>query len=401
MSDSSAPLDYWQRVYDESGPGGKFFINLSRRLNPCRFVSRNSSEWSLPWKQEIIPGFEMPAQDLSFNKPYEQVTDERALEIKAQIHQGKKFALFYSGGMDSTCVLVSLLKNLTKEELESVAICTSIHAIIENPTLWEKHISGKFKVFDSPNTLYDDIIEAGYYPITGDEGDCIFGTSIGLQLYHNYAAYLYKLSPDVQSKLTPLRYRISDPEVHYSVYKDLIIRYFALNETPEGLEFGRLLYEKYHHNVVTSNVEIRSLHDFFWWLIFNVKYLNCSVRGAIYFNDRIPIRECIDTTFNWFNGYDYQQWSMNNNNNGQKIQTTVATYKYAQRKYIYDFDKNEWYFHFKTKLESLSNLRFKGRKIGMHKNFGIDTNYNRLFVDDVAAKNFFRENFIKYEIDWA
>lgn len=399
MSEPYAPVDYWQNVYDESGAGGKFFINLSRRLSPCRFVSRDSSVWSLPWKQEIIPGFEMIPFDPMFNKSFEQVTDERALEIKSRIQQGQKFAVFYSGGMDSTCIIVSLLKNLTAEELESVAINTSIHAIIENPEFWEKYLAGRFKTFESSVTQYDDLIEAGYHPITGDEGDCIFGTSIGLQLYHNYGAYLYKLSTASQSNLNGLRYNISDPNVHYTRYKDLLIRYFALDETPEGLDFGRLLYEKYHHNIVTSNIEVVSLHDFFWWLIFNVKYLNCSVRGAIYFNDRLSIRQCIDSTVNWYNGTDYQLWSMANNNNGQKIRSTVATYKYAQRKYIYEFDNNEWYFYFKAKLESLGNLYTISKNTFV--NLGVDTNYQRLTIFDSDAREFFKDKLINYQIDWA
>jgi hypothetical protein len=399
-SDPLAPLDYWQDVYNASGPGGKFMIDLSKRLTPSRFVTRNNGEWSLPWKQELIPGFEMPAYDPTFTKTYEQVTDERALEIKAMVQQGKKFAVMYSGGMDSTCIVAALLKNLTIEELKSIALCTSVHAVVENPAFWEKYIQGQFKILDSHTTWYDDMIEMGYNPITGDEGDCIFGTQIGLQLYHNYDAYMRNLSPKAKGQLNQLRHKISDPEVHYSAYKDLIIRHFALDDTPQGMEFGRILYEKYVYNANTASVPVHSLHDFFWWLIFNVKYLNCSVRGAIYYNMRIPIRECIDTVFNWFNGRDYQLWSMANNNNGEKIRKTVATYKYAQRKYIYDFDKNEWYFFYKTKLESLGNLLVKGKRHPGSLNLGITKDYQRLSVEDAEVREFFKTNLINYTIDW-
>lgn len=408
---SNIRLDYrkqskfWNRIRSECGAGGQFYIDIAKKVLQNRFVPRNG-EWSMPWKQELIPGFEMPAYDPNFSKSFEQVTDERANQIKAKIHNGEKFAVMYSGGMDSTLVLTSLLKNLNKEELESVAVCASIHSIIENPDYWNKHIHGKLKLMDSMHHTYDDYIGMGYRPITADEGDCIFGTSIGLQLYHNYDYYVSELSPTVQENLLKLRHKISSGDVHYSVFKDIIARHLAYNTTPEGLEFGRLLYEKYNHNIQTASVPVHSLHDFFWWLIFDVKYLNCSVRGAIYFNHTLPIRQCIDSIENWFNGGEYQNWSMANNNNGNKIKNTLASYKFVQRQYIYEFDKNDWYFNFKTKLESLSNLLVKGKMKTQEKEVpgkftvGIDKNYLPLHTHDKTVRNYFTHNLSNYKIDW-
>jgi hypothetical protein len=82
--------DVWNNIYQECDTGGKFYINIAKRLNPCRFVTRHG-EWSLPWKQELIPGFEMPAYDANFSKSFDQVTDERALEIKKRILELREF----------------------------------------------------------------------------------------------------------------------------------------------------------------------------------------------------------------------------------------------------------------------------------------------------------------------
>lgn len=399
---------FFYKNYDNLPKSAQFFLDIGNRFSYHRFVTRNEGEWTLPWKQACIPDFVMPKYDPNFKKTFSEVTDNRALEIKSLINGGQKFALMYSGGMDSTAVLVSLLKNLSKEELESIVICCSIHSIIENPEFWKKYIYGKFKIFDSNEYLYDDYINMGYRPITADEGDCIFGTSIGLQLYHNYDHYVNLMKEDTRANLLKYKYKISDNDVHYSIYKDIIIRYLALDDTPKGLEFGRILYEKYVRNIETSSVPVNSLHDFFWWLIFNVKYLNCSVRGAIFFNQTMPVRQCIDNIFNWFNGYEYQQWSMNNNNNGTKIRKTLATYKHVQKEYIYDFDKNDWYFYFKTKLESLGNLGIKGKNQRDNPNslvpiryiVGINDSYEKLDITNLAIQNYFMENLMNYQIDW-
>ena len=392
---SPSLAQFWSNVNDQYNEGGQFYIDIGKRFRDNRFVSRNG-DWSLPWSQSLIPGFEMPIYDPTFNKTFEQVSDQRAVEMKALIHQGQRLAVMYSGGMDSTSIMVALLRNLTQDELESVVVCASVHSILENPVFWKNHINGKFKVIDSATNHYDDIILMGYRPITGDAGDCIFGTSIGLEMYHNFSYYVSKMRPALQNKLWNLRFKISDPEIHFSEYKEMIMYYLAYDTTPAGLNFGRLLYEKYAHNIRTASVPILSLHDFFWWLIFNVKYLNCSVRGPIFFNTEYPVKQCIDLIENWFNGGEFQQWSMANNNNGEKIRNTLATYKYAMRKYIHDFDKNDWYFYFKTKLESLGNISTSQVPAIV----GIDTNYNLLDGFDPTVIEYFRHHLTNYTIDW-
>ncbi len=393
---------FWNEVHKQSGDGGKFYINMAKRLNPCRFVSRNG-EWSMPWKQELIPGYEMPAYDPTFSKTFDQVSDEQAMLIKQRISQGERFAVMLSGGIDSTMVMSALLKNLTKEELSSVAVCASVETIIENPHFWHRYIQDQFTIIDSDKHKYDEIIALGYTPITADEGDCIFGTLFGLILYNNYDAYLSNLSSSAKADLENLKYRISDPDVHYSRYKDLLINYLGIASDPV---FGQLFYEKLVRNIDTATVPINSLHDFFWWMIFNIKYLNCAVRGSIYINDTLDTKLVMNKIVNWFNYPDYQRWSMVNNNNGQKIKKTPATYKTAAKNYIWELDHNDWYKNFKVKLESLwvighrqdvtnvPNDRRPVSRLGLNKNFEI------LYMDDVSVQNFFKHNLENYKIDW-
>ena len=392
----------WNDIYNQSGDGGKFVIELSKRINPLRYIARDG-EWSLPWNQELIPGFEMPVYDPNFSKSFTQVADEQAQVIKQRIHNGEKFAVMYSGGIDSTVIVVAMLKNLTDEELKSIVICTSGEALVEHPTFWEKYIQGKLQILDSNTHKYDDLIDKGLVPITADEGDCIFGTTFGLGLYSNYDYYISDLSEPVRTNLKNIKHKISSPDVHYSAYKDLLIKYLGAGRDPG---FGKLLYEKYDRNIKTASVPVYSLHDFFWWAIFNVKYLNCAVRGALYFNDRIDWRTAMTTIVNWYSYPDFQRWSMTNNNNGQKIQSTVASYKTAAKDYIWEFDRNDWYRNFKIKLESLwavvvqqdvSNIdasRMPAQRLALTKD------YQMLYLDDPGVKDYFTHHITNYKIDW-
>jgi hypothetical protein len=414
---SSVKLDtlvqktYWQdEVMPSASQAGNWHIDVAKRFPYNRFMSRDGSEWSMPWKQEIIPHCVMPKYNPNYSKTFEQITNERAYAIRDQIHQGVKFAVMYSGGMDSTLVLVALLKNLTEEELKSVVVCASVHSIIENPMFWQKYIHGKLKVLDSSVNIYNELIAQGLRPITADEGDCIFGTSFGLQLYHNFEFYVEDISPTptVRHNLLSQKHGIADGNVHYSVFKDIIIRHFRYDLSAKGFQWAKLFYEKLEKNIATASVPIYSLHDYFWWMIFNIKYLHCATRSSIFFNKSIPINESFKLIENWFAHEDYQLWSMVNNNNGKKIKKTLATYKYELRQYIYDFDKNFWYLNFKTKLESLGNLSIKRsvrdnkeqKSIVMPEVVGLNKKYELITTENEKGKEFFKHHLSQYKFDW-
>jgi hypothetical protein len=410
--------DFWQGLYEDTGPGGKFAIDLGRRLNPNRFVTRNSSIWSTPWPQEIIPKYAMVDYDPTFNLDFSEVSDRKAMDFKNRIAAGERFAIMYSGGIDSTTIMVALLRNLTKEELKSIFVCTSIPALVENPNFWTKHIAGKFNIIDSSQNKYDDLINAGYTPVTADDGDCIFGTVFGLTIYYNWQAMCdrYNLSQDSKLFIANNIHRHSDPDLHYSAFKDLLIAYMNVppnqkfpvvpQENPDP-DFGRRLYDKFDLNCKTAGVPIQSLHDFFWWLIFNVKMLNCGIRGAVYYNDTVDFNTAIHKVENWYMDAGYQQWSMNNNNNGQKIIGGPATYKQAARDYIYSLDENDWYRSFKLKLESMAN-NVTRQKINLDlpngrptARFGITKDYELLSIDRQDVQDYIRYHLNSFQIDWS
>jgi PP-loop superfamily ATP-utilizing enzyme len=49
----------------------------------------------------------------------------------------------YSGGIDSTLVIISLLKNASEEERNNITILLSENSIGENPNFYKDHILGK------------------------------------------------------------------------------------------------------------------------------------------------------------------------------------------------------------------------------------------------------------------
>jgi len=88
--------DFWSSAYNQSAPGGKFMLDFSRR-EPNVWISRNGAEWSSPWPIEVKDRFKMPTYEPSFNKSWQQITDQRAHELAQLIRkENKKFSILYS-----------------------------------------------------------------------------------------------------------------------------------------------------------------------------------------------------------------------------------------------------------------------------------------------------------------
>lgn len=398
-------LKFITEIYDTLSRGGKFHVNTPALIDTNMLQPRHG-EWSMPWETAVIPKFAMPEYDPTFNKSFAEVTDNQAIEVRDLIRAtDKNVVVFYSGGIDSTVCMAALVKNLNKEELKKVKVNLSMDSIVENPQFYIKFIKDKIDILDSNKFNYGDACNNGYYSITLDQGDSIFGTELGTSLYTRFNEIAQSLSSDSQKHLLDIRPKIISPEVHYSEFADLLINYF--NRPKFGVkiesEFGKLFYEKLHRNVQTSTVPINSLHDFFWWMIFNVKYIHCSVRSTFsYGYPEFLKKNLLEQTINWFNHPDYQRWSMVNNNNGEKIKgISENLYKWAAKKYIYDFDKNDWYLNYKLKIGSLRNLFIRNHgTLDLEKRFGFDYDYNLLRIDDPEVRNFIITNLQQYQVDW-
>lgn len=373
----------WDSLYPSLNEAGKFWLDLAKFFNGHNcFISRNGN-WKSPWQFEVVPGFEMPKINPSFSKSFSEITDKRALDIRELVRKSdQKIALYYSGGIDSTICLTALLRNLNVEELNNIHVCLSAESIHENPFFFEKFIYNKLKIIDSSTNQYSDILAKGFMAITADQGDCLFGTEAAVQLYRMLKSLCGQLSTISRNKIENLLKNHSASEIAYSEFADIIRLYFACDRNPA---FGSTLYDLIVKNIQTSTVHIYSLHDFFWWIIFNLKYMHCATRSVIsYSGDQDQEQALQHGIINWFNHPEYRLWSLVNNNNGEKIRGTSPTaYKWAGRQYIYSFDKNDWYLHHKMKLASLGSIFSRSaKKIDRISLFGMSNNYKILRLTD-------------------
>lgn len=386
-------------VRQELPKGSKFLLNTAHAFGYSSFIPR-MGEWTLPWNVAVAPGYEMPEYDPTYSKSFEEVSDMRAMDLKKLIQQTNgKFAVFWSGGIDSTCCVTAILKNLTLEELDHIYIALSPDSMIENPNFYIDHIHNKVKVLDSQENRYSDFVEQGFICVPSDLGDALFGTELGTKMYAQFKEVAEQLPTDTKKLVENLYQEVISEDVHYSKYEHLIIAYLdnilAKKKAvlrPSDANFGRLFYEKMVHNINTSTVPVHSLHDFFWWIIFNVKFMHCALRAPYLYSMGENRRAVAENVFSWYGSKDYQQWSMANNNNGQKISgTRQSSYKTVARDYIYEFDKNDWYYRYKLKIASLPivNHRNWQKNIADYgTRFAMNSNYDMLRFKDPAVDEF-------------
>ena len=390
----------------------KFYLNISRAFTYESYIPR-TGEWSTPWPVTVDPEYSMPAYNSSFNKSFEEITDQTAFMIAENIERSdKEHTVFYSGGIDSTTTLVSLIKNLSQEHLSKISVCLSSDSVIENPYFYLDHIKGKFKIIDSNNHDLLEHSKNNIVSIVADLGDAIFGTELGTRLYPQIYSIGKELGYNINT-LFKLRNGVSDVNVHYSEYKEIIIQYFNNilkskhpNYDTDDKLFGELYYHKLDHNIKTSSVPIITLHDFFWWIIFNVKFMHCALRpGTIHSTGTDRTKIFKEGMLNWYGTKDYQLWSMANNNNGEKISgITQGSYKWAARKYIYDFDKNDWYKTYKIKFASMplvTNRNWKSKFNLLDNFFALTEKYHSLTFGEPSIDNYVREQILNYKINWS
>jgi hypothetical protein len=294
-------------------------------------------------------------------KSYEEICNERAIELlnKADT-QGVRLYIFYSGGIDSTLILVSLLKNATQKQKENITVLLSQESILENPNFYREHIEGKLKVESSVNFPY--ILGTDVLLVTGEHNDQLFGS-------------------DMVGKLM----RICGEDVINKPYdRELFIRFFdSIEDNHEVNVFYVDLFEKLKAH---APVAIQTNFHFLWWINFSLKWQAVFMRTLAFTAERNIGKitpEYIEKNYCTFYGTeDFQLWSMNNLD--KKIKDTWNSYKWLCKDIIYEYTKDADYRDNKTKVGSLSKIM-----IGNGSANFVDENYT--FYQDLAVEEYYNK----------
>ncbi len=317
-------------------PHGKLWTLLASHLVGTTDLRARSGKWTTPWDAPSDSRFAPPKLEY-ISDDLASLHDRRALELFAHAKQtNKKIMVLWSGGIDSTAVLSSFIKNIPQNELKDyLAVTLSTVSIFENFGFYSKFISNKLECHSYSSIEVDNEFLRKYILIHGDPGDCLYGPSVGL-----YMSY------------------IQDGRCRES-YKKHIKDFPKLFTLPENSRFHNKDFGDWYVNKITDNLldvnpdNVESVGDWFWWTYFNFKW-EFSIQRPFYFNrkdlgsplDLDLVDDYIENSF--YNTDKFQLWSYSNLKN--LIVKDRSTHKLAAKQYIFELDKNQAYFENKIKI---------------------------------------------------
>lgn len=332
------PLAILLNQFKDGDPGFNW-INMASFIVGMTDLRARSGTFTTPW--EATSPYRSPLPDLSIHEPrsLEDLMDLRGQEIYQQsVKLNKKIMLMWSGGIDSTSVLISLLKNIpANEHKDRIVVCMSTDSLTENFYFYKTFISCKIPVIHRHKITFNNDLLNEYILLHGDPGDALFGPS----------------TPKYKHLIKDGRHRLpakDNVELLYGCVLDP-----ALSENT-----GKWLVDKILENMLEVNPpNVESIADWFWW-----QYMNLKWEGSIWrpfhgtgvrenYSDPISKENTLQFQENtFFNTEYFQRWSHSNLQN--HIPNGIESHKHDIKKYIFKFDKNESYSQFKAKTASIA-----------------------------------------------
>jgi len=296
----------------------------------------------LPFKNNLMPvlGDQAPAYQADFDETWTQVTDHRYHQLRST-HFARPWLLFWSGGIDSTVQLVSILRNASKQDRENITVVCNNASVAENPRFFLDHVRPNFKIVSSEDTILDRHTLSKYYAVNGHPADalwCQFSGSVQA-LNLQQPGLLFK-----------------DPAQHDRLVINSMIRLFDCQE-----DFAQWLYSTVMENIKSQSIPVQTVHDFFWYMSFNYSWSGTKLREMLNIDTQDPDMVALfwSGVVFWYDTDQYQLWSMANNQPGIKYGVSLADYKWTAKQYIHSYDGDEYYLNFKTKISSIDHRFYK------------------------------------------
>lgn len=280
-----------------------------------------------PWNFKLPEQYRIPSLPEKFTLDFAEITDLRAKEIlKICEQENLSVVCQWSGGIDSTVILASIIKNFPPYLLDKVHVYMNNASYLENPIFFDKVIKKYGLSYGYYGSDWSQALTILGYP-----GDPVWGhvDLVELERYHPGA---WKNNP------------ITNP--------DKLLSWMASKSSEKLVKwFYEIVVDSSRHN----GVELANYEDFYWWANFNFFYATQCLYGYSIVKENITpdnYKKYCQNIIPWYHSSEYQIWSMVNRSNDVKFDGTIRNYKKAAKDYIFELDKNPYYRDYKTKLVS-------------------------------------------------
>jgi len=285
---------------------------------------------------KLLPEYELPVLNSAIS--FEECCINRAKEL---VNINDRIYLLWSGGIDSTCSVVSFLQ--AGMPLDNITIVCNKDSVREYALFYNKFILGKFNIMATEEFMLK--ASAGVLDgtiVNSEHADQLFGSPFANILLREGRSDLL-LAP-------------------YS--SDNVFKFFDMFNL-EHEDTRNCIYELYHQTTKHSPRDITTMFDWVWWHNFNFKWQMIGAK----FLPRIAKGNILQT---FFSSNNFQNWSIAHTPN----LNTQQDLKLIAKEVILNYTKDQAYYDKKIKHQS-TTLYF-----GHHSASCIDADMNRIQFKD-------------------
>jgi hypothetical protein len=293
----------------------------------------------------------------------EDLFDKRAIELFEYSKKYDKTYVFWSGGIDSTLILCSILKNWNS--IKDLIVVLNQKSIDENPLMYEQYIKNKLTTVDT-DLFFNKTIKFSHNNVyvSGELGDPL-------------------ITFDGYGRFKKQYHDILDCSWKTNIQK--IIDYF---NSEHGINNGTYAARCVIESFSQADIHPVTVHDFLWWINFNwgwdvdLYLFLWSYHDIDYPLDMKTFVE--NNMFFYFNSVECQNWAVNLI--GSKMTNYNGISKYPFKKYIYDFNNDSDYFKYKEKeFSTIKNKQMLQNK----KIMAVDTDFTLYYRKDFVLNPYY------------
>lgn len=319
-------------------PGLKLLQLMTRFWTSTVFsIVDRSRQRTLPINTDILPHLELP----TFQKNSTSLDEICQMRARFLLDHAKftdrKLCLLYSGGVDSTLILISFLKVASQKELDNyVYIFLSEFSRSENPKFYDDYLIPKFKNLQSSYSFHRELGSCSNIFVGGECCDQMFGSSIFAQLEERHGKTVFELPASEANIMT------------------IFLRGTEKNNT---LSFSQAaaIFQFYEPIIQTCPVRIETAYHYFWWLNFVLKWQSVYTRLSSHCSAEFCSTLRYEDNYTMFySSTEFQLWALNNHN--RTIKGDWRSYKYLCKEIIYEFNNDIYYRDHKIKYGSLFQI---------------------------------------------
>ena len=328
----------------------KWFTLFNTPLWPMHTTSR-VHKLDTPWAlaDTICPIPAITNNELNFDRVIESIAEDFCRLVDKT---GKTPYICWSGGIDSTSILVSVLKVGSPEFLKKLIILHSDQSISENAYFYYNYIDKKLNTENIDSFVINQENYNNCIVVDGEAGNQTMG--------HN----------SVQKLLYNQQYDLLDqPWTNIKNLSELLLG---------ATDF---IIQLVKESILHAPIPIITGYDFLWWVNFNFKFDDVLIRKVPAYTRNLTSEQTKvfyeESLYRFYAQPSMQIWSMLTKDlrrEGLKI-----TPKYVPKKYIYEFDRNDFWFYNKREEGSKTDVLFNLVTTPL---VAIDSNWHKYSIAD-------------------